>query len=99
MTFSDYLIWQPKYSQYNKLVYADNRMPDMVGPIGIASEAGELLGIVQKAIRKDVSIDREKVVDELGDVMWYIAQTMNDYDISEEELFKYNKRKLDERNK
>lgn len=98
MTFDDYQQWQPKYSKYNSLVYADNRMPDMVGVIGLAAEAGELLGVVQKAIRKDVAIPREKIIDELGDVMWYAAQIMNAFDSSMEEVLKYNKKKLDERN-
>lgn len=46
--------------------------------LGLASEAGEVAGKVKKIMRDDgMSISpekREQIKDELGDVLWYVAQ-------------------------
>ena len=102
MKFKEYRAWRPTYSQY--LVTGKNHYfpPDnyykQTSIIGLSAEAGELLGIVQKANRKGIPVDREKVVDELGDVLWYMCYVMDSFDISMDELTDFNKKKLDARN-
>lgn len=88
-----YKSWQPKYARYTK----DNARNYSI--IGLAAEAGELLSLVQKSIRKDEEIDDQKVLDELGDVFWYVNAVMNTYGFSWSELCDYNIKKLTERNK
>lgn len=40
---------------------------------GLASECGEILGIYQKEMQGH-PIDKDKVVDEMGDLMWFLAE-------------------------
>ena len=41
--------------------------------LGIAGEAGEVADRIKKSTRQGHEIDREKLLEELGDVAWYIA--------------------------
>ena len=40
---------------------------------GVAEEAGEVLAHVRKHLYQDRPLDREKLAEELGDVLWCIA--------------------------
>ena len=65
--------------------------------LGLASEAGEVAGKIKKYVRGDYeSIDeiREKVIDELGDVLWYVAALALELDTSLEEIKDKNAEKL-----
>lgn len=72
MTFIEYQekAWKTaKYpSMYNNIVYPT---------LGLAGEAGELANKVKKIQRDNSGIlslkKREDLIDELGDVLWYIA--------------------------
>lgn len=50
----------------------------------LASEAGEAAGKLGKALRKGTEIDPEAMALELGDVLWYVANTAHElgYDLS-----------------
>lgn len=65
--------------------------------LGLASEAGEVAGKIKKYIRGDYeSIDsiRDKIIDELGDVMWYVAALAIELESSLEDIQKRNSQKL-----
>lgn len=68
--------------------------------IGMCAEAGEVLEIIQKGIRKD-QMDWENQVDkfrdELGDVIWYLACVCNDLGITIDEVIEHNIDKLRKR--
>lgn len=93
----DYRVWQPTYAQYDKHEWGPERSKEYL-IVGLAAEAAEVLGILQKSLRKDVPISREKIVDELGDTFWYLSGIMNQFNISWKELTEYNMNKLDARN-
>jgi NTP pyrophosphatase (non-canonical NTP hydrolase) len=99
MDIDDYRAWRPKYSRYLQNYNEEDTVHDETSIIGLAAEAGELLGLVQKAKRNRRPVDREKVVDELGDVLWYMCYVMDAYNIDFKELTTSNKKKLDDRNK
>ena len=40
---------------------------------GLASECGEILGIYQKQFQGH-DVDEDKVIDEMGDLMWFLAE-------------------------
>ena len=68
--------------------------------IGLAAESGEFLEIVKKMVfqGKPWSVDnREHLVIELGDVMWYVAQACMALDISFDEVIERNIKKLEKR--
>jgi NTP pyrophosphatase (non-canonical NTP hydrolase) len=96
--FRDYREWRPTYSLYEKNYVKVDSAHEEMSVIGLAAEAGELLGVVQKAGRKQVDVDRTKIIDELGDVLWYMCYVMDAFDISMNELTDFNKNKLEERN-
>lgn len=53
--------------------------------LGLNGEAGEVADQVKKAIRNDghISLERrEKIIDELGDVLWYITRIAVEFDVS-----------------
>lgn len=53
--------------------------------LGIITEAGELADVYKKALAYGKEIDEVNVQEEIGDLMWYIANfcTMNGYDLEQ----------------
>jgi len=45
------------------------------GVMGLCGEAGEAIDIVKKHLAQGHELDREKLIKELGDVAWYLAET------------------------
>lgn len=42
---------------------------------GLAAEVGEFCGKIAKTFRKDKELDKEAAAQELGDVLWFVAQS------------------------
>ena len=45
------------------------------GVMGLCGESGECIDIVKKHLAQGHELDKEKLIKELGDVMWYVAET------------------------
>ena len=68
--------------------------------VGLAAESGEFLEIVKKLVfqGKPWNADnREHLIIELGDTMWYVAQACMALGISFEEVIETNVKKLEKR--
>ena len=65
--------------------------------VGVSGEAGELLDAVKKAVVYQKPLDRENVVEELGDLRFYMAGLMNALNISEQEILYATNKKLGKR--
>lgn len=69
--------------------------------LGLAEEAGEVAGLMKRVLRNfprdRERITREYFVEELGDVLWYLAACCATQGIDLEEIWQYNKTKLKER--
>lgn len=65
--------------------------------VGVAGEAGELLDAVKKVVIYKRDIDRENIVEELGDLRFYMQGIMNNIGITDEEIETYNRNKLAKR--
>ena len=68
--------------------------------IGIAAEGGEFAEIVKKMVFQGKpwnEDNREHLIIELGDVMWYVAQACMALDISFDEVIERNIQKLEKR--
>jgi len=61
---------------------------------GIAEEAGEVLAHVRKHLYQERKLDRERLAEELGDVLWCVAAvaTMSGLDLAS--IAQQNQRKL-----
>ena len=64
------------------------------GVMGLCGEAGEAIDIVKKHLAQGHELDREKLVKELGDVAWYLAETAYALDVKLEDLLRKNIEKL-----
>lgn len=67
------------------------------GCMGLCGEAGEVIDVLKKHRAQGHSLDREKLIDELGDVMWYVAETATALDIELKDVAKFNIAKLAKR--
>jgi NTP pyrophosphatase (non-canonical NTP hydrolase) len=66
--------------------------------MGLANEAGEVLGKVKKFIR-DGRLDREGAIAEIGDVLWYAAALARDLNTDLSVIAQQNLNKLADRAK
>tara|TARA_B100001769_G_C22038957_1_gene558338 strand:+ start:267 stop:671 length:405 start_codon:yes stop_codon:yes gene_type:complete len=68
--------------------------------VGINAEGGEFLEIIKKMIFQGKPWDednREHLIIELGDVMWYVAQACMALDVSFDDVVRGNVKKLEKR--
>ena len=68
--------------------------------VGLAAESGEFLEIVKKMVFQGkpwTDDNREHLIIELGDVMWYVAQACIALDVSFDDVIRGNVRKLEKR--
>ena len=67
------------------------------GVLGLAGESGECCDIVKKFKYQGHDLDKNHLKDELGDVLWYLAETASGLGITLEEVALYNLDKLHKR--
>ena len=66
----------------------------LMGCLGLAGEAGELLDLIKKWIFHGKPLDEEHAKKELGDVMWYVAEISHSFGWSLDEVMEMNIDKL-----
>lgn len=75
--------------------------PDMIGLIhmilGVAGETGELLDAIKKAAIYQKPIDMENVIEELGDIEFYLEGMRQQLGITREQTLEANIEKLSKR--
>ncbi len=94
-------------NDYQKNAAKTARYPKAVGltycTLGLNAEAGEFANTYKKVFRDDkgelTTKRRNELVDELGDVLWYVAMTAQELGVSLELLGVLNKVKLMKRYK
>lgn len=91
---------------YRFITYQDDALATAVFPeahaleyltLGLAGEAGEVAGKVKKWFREDGDLERDKIIDELGDVLWYITLLANHFGCDLGEVAYRNAEKLRDR--
>lgn len=65
--------------------------------LGIAGEGGEVAEVAKKVVFHGMPFDREKLIKELGDVLWYVAFAAAALDVTIDYLIQRNMEKLRER--
>ena len=96
MDFNDYQTKSRKTAGYPAIGH-----PVIYPILGLVNEAGEVAGKIKKVFRdKDGHISaetRDALKAELGDVLWYLAQTATELDLTLDEIAEYNIAKLMDR--
>ena len=64
---------------------------------GIVGEVGEVVDLIKKFKWHGHPVDKEKLKEELGDVLWYLSEMAYIFDISLSEVASFNIEKLKER--
>ena len=88
-----------KYQQLALRTSSHGSSGDMVlnGVMGLNGEAGECIDIVKKHLFQGHELDINKLVDELGDVLWYAAVTAAGIGVTLEDVMQHNIDKLRKR--
>lgn len=89
MDFDSYQ-WGVMRTANKSLTKIEARMNAALG----LGEAGEVQNIVKKEVFHGHSEDRTKILDELGDVLYYVAWLAHTYEWSLAEVAEYNHMKL-----
>ena len=93
MNFAEYQTKSRKTAKYPPIGHA------VVYPtLGLTNEVGEVAGKIKKIFRDKAGVitvaDRAALKDELGDVLWYLAQVCTELEISLDEVAEHNLEKL-----
>jgi NTP pyrophosphatase (non-canonical NTP hydrolase) len=93
-------------NDYENFVVSTQKFPKEVAKeylvLGLVSEAGEVAGVWKRVLRQDpTNTDseyvKEQMLQELGDVLWYVTALCLQNNISLEELILINTEKLAKR--
>lgn len=64
------------------------------GVMGLCGESGEAIDIVKKHLAQGHPLDKEHLINELGDIAWYLAETATVLGVDLEEVLQRNIDKL-----
>lgn len=74
------------------LDHGNNHLVHMA--LGIAGEAGELVDVIKKATIYNRTLDRKNIIEELGDLEWYMQGLRSWLGVTREQVLQYNIEKL-----
>lgn len=98
--FTESMVSLMRFNDYQKLasrtinpeLSKNNLILD--GLMGCSGEAGEALDIMKKHLFQGHSLNRDEIIKELGDQLWYISETATGLGISLSEIADKNIQKL-----
>lgn len=94
MELSEYQSSARRTAYYDE--HKTQTLPSMYVALGLAGEAGEVANLVKKQARDDAD-NVEAIREELGDVLWYVAQACSELGVSLDLLAVENLEKLEQR--
>lgn len=74
-----------------------NGLLRVLGSMGLSGEAGEVLELHKKWLFHGKPMNRQKFLDEMGDVLWYFALLLYAHGITMDEVIDNNVNKLEQR--
>lgn len=89
------------FNEYNKFVKGMKMYPEkhaIIYPaLGLTGEAGEIAEKVKKWLRGDKELDKDGLLSELGDPLWYITSLADDLGFTLQDVVDRNEQKLTSR--
>ncbi|MGB3508452.1 MAG: nucleoside triphosphate pyrophosphohydrolase family protein [Microcoleaceae cyanobacterium] len=88
------------FREYQKQAIKTSQTPDLIVPLlGLAGETGELLSEYKKHLRDGEAhrLFKERIEEELGDILWYIADVASKFDLDLGEVAQTNLQKSQDR--
>lgn len=90
-----------QFDEYLEFVKSMKAYPEkhaIVYPaLGLAGESGEIAEKIKKYLRGDKELDKDAVLSELGDPLWYIASLADDLGYTLQDVVDRNVEKLSSR--
>lgn len=88
-----------RYDKFVELLFKqeDEKSMALHAALGVCGEAGELGDAIKKQYVYGKAEDRHNLIEELGDLRFYMQAVMNHYGITEQEVLQYNAVKLSKR--
>lgn len=77
--------------------FTDDEIMLVWNALGLAGEAGEVADLIKKAVFHQHGLDRDKLIKELGDVLWYVAALCSKLDMTMSLVMQANIDKLQKR--
>ena len=74
-------------------LYSDQARLAIAG-LGLAGEAGEVVDYLKKVVGHGHKLDKDKLVKELGDVLWYVAEICSEINADMSDVAQQNIDKL-----
>ena len=65
--------------------------------MGLCGESGEVIDLIKKWFAQGHELNRERIIDELGDIAWYIAEMATALGVTLEDVLTHNIDKLKSR--
>jgi NTP pyrophosphatase (non-canonical NTP hydrolase) len=103
MKLNDYQEKAKETIVYPQRTLANNSMATgydtglLYNALNLASEAGEVAGVIAKALRKDTEVPADKVIDEISDALWNLSVLAYELGYTLEEVAQHNIDKLQAR--
>lgn len=88
-----------RYDDFVRRLFKADTFNEMVHHAkgGICEEAGEISDVLKRHVTYGKPLNREQLVEELGDIRFYIQAVQNIFDITEQEILQHNANKLNKR--
>ncbi len=88
----DYAFWE--YACDAVSTNSDVGDPMVMAALGLCGEAGEFADMVKKELFQGHNIDRDKAIEEVGDILWYVAAACRALRVDMSEMARANIEKL-----
>ena len=91
------------FNQYQKLAKRtagagrDGERRQIIAALGLAGEAGEFANMIKKISAHGHSINKDKLSEELGDILWYLSEGATACGLELNKIAHMNVQKLKER--
>ena len=90
------------FNEYQKLAMktaSDASKQNLIlnGVMGLCGEAGECIDVVKKHLFQGHELDKQKLIDEASDCLWYLSEIASGLEMSLDEIAAHNIEKLRKR--